>query len=136
MGMPKLIEQRTGEERELLKPIVLIGRAEYCDLCVPDATVSREHARIRRRLTGYYIEDLGSRHGTWLNGVRVRGSAKLRDGDVIAVGAARQDDGQATTSLHVQHTDTVEIGPRPAPGGLDPGGRQDAPAGACFVFRT
>ncbi|MBM4041646.1 MAG: FHA domain-containing protein [Planctomycetes bacterium] len=126
--MPKLIDQRTGEERELLKAIVLIGRAEYCDVCVPVPAVSREHARIRRRLTGYYVEDLGSRHGTWVNGARVRGRAKLCDGDVIAV-AAPEPEGLATTSLHVQHTDTVELPRRP------PAPSQDGAPGACFVFR-
>ena len=132
--MPRLIDRRTGEERELLKPVVLIGRAEYCDICVPEPTVSREHARIHRRLTGCYIEDLGSRHGTRLNGVRLRGRAKLRDGDVIAVAGARPD-GQQTTGLHMCHTDTAEVSRRNQPPPQEPAPPQDAPAGACFVFR-
>ena len=132
--MPKLVDQRTGEERELLKPVVLIGRAQYCDVCVPSPAVSREHARIRRRLTGYYIEDLASRHGTWVNGVRVRGRVKLHDGDVIAVAVA-EPEGLATTSLHVQHTDTVEFARRPPPSGQDAAARPDAAQGSGLVFR-
>ncbi|HUT34653.1 MAG TPA: FHA domain-containing protein [Planctomycetota bacterium] len=132
--MPKLIDERTGEERELIKPVVLIGRAEYCDICVPEPAVSREHARIQRRLTGYYIEDLGSRHGTQVNEVRIRGRVKLCDGDVIAVAAARPEGGP-TTSLHVQHTDTVAVARQAAPAGQAAERGPDAARGACFVFR-
>jgi len=132
--MPKLVDQRTGGELELARPVTLIGRAEYCDLCIPERTVSREHARIRRRLTGHYIEDLGSTHGTRVNGVRIRARVRLSDGDVITIGPARPE-GQGTVTLHLPHVDTtvVERGAAPPP--------QDAPppaepvAGAAFVFR-
>ncbi len=132
--MPKLIDQRTGEERELHKPVTLIGRAEYCDVCVPERTVSREHARIRRRITGYYIEDLGSTHGTRVNGVRIRGRARLNDGDVIAIGPARSE-GQGTTTLQMPHTDTVVATRRASPPPQDTTPAPDAPPGAAFVFR-
>jgi len=132
--MAKLIDQRTGEERELLKPVSLIGRAEYCDICVPERTVSREHARIQRRLTGYYIEDLSSRHGTRLNGVRIHRRAKLRDGDVIAVPATRAE-GQPTTGLRLPHTDTTELPGRGQPPVQEPPPSPDAPLAASFVFR-
>jgi pSer/pThr/pTyr-binding forkhead associated (FHA) protein len=132
--MPKLIDQRTGEERELLKPVTLIGRAEYCDICVPERTVSREHARIQRRLTGYYIEDLGSRHGTRLNDVRIHRRAKLRDGDVITVPATRPE-GQPTTSLRLPHTDTTELSRREQPLAVEDLLGPESTPGASFVFR-
>jgi len=131
--MPRLIDSRTGEQRELLKPVTLIGRAEYCDVCVPERTVSREHARIRRRLTGTYLEDLGSTHGIHVNGVRVRGSVKLRDGDALAIGALPSD--RPTRTVSAPHFDTAvstEESPREAP--AEPA--DAAPArGAAFVFR-
>lgn len=55
----------------------------------PDAKVSRRHARILRRPTGYAIEDLGSTNGTFVNRGRrlIPGSPHpLKDGDEIIVG--------------------------------------------------
>ncbi len=89
--MATLIDQKTGESRKLIRNVTLIGRAEYCDVCIPSPLVSREHARIVRKLTGVTLEDLGSPHGTRLNDVRIRRRAKLRDGDVITVGVARNE---------------------------------------------
>lgn len=132
--MPKLVDQRTGEERELLKPVTLIGRAEYCDICVPQRTVSREHARIRRRLTGYYIEDLGSTHGTRVNDARIPGRAKLQDGDVITI-APSGVEGHPSTSFHLPHTDTAEVSRRTPVPSPETDARQEAPPGVRFVFR-
>lgn len=132
--MPKLVNQATNEERQLVKPVTLIGRAEYCDICVRDRIVSREHARITRRLTGYYIEDLGATHGTRVNNVRIHRRAKLHDGDVITIGLVRGD-GRATVPARPIHTDTT-VNAHDAPpfdfGPLVPDG---ATCGATFVFR-
>lgn len=133
--MPKLVDARTGEERELLKPVTLIGRAEYCDVCVPIRSVSREHARIRRRITGCYIEDLGSTHGTRVNGQRIRGRTKLRDGDCILVGAAPPHE-HPTSSVHRVHTDTVDAPESEEAPDADAGAGPKLPQGAQFVFRT
>jgi hypothetical protein len=86
--MAKLIHGETKQPRELLKAVTLVGRAEYCDVCVPKPMVAREHARIVRRLFGYYVEDLGSATGTRVNNLRVHRRAKLHDGDVITIGMA------------------------------------------------
>jgi pSer/pThr/pTyr-binding forkhead associated (FHA) protein len=52
-----------------------------------DPTVSRKHAAIVRRGTSYFIEDLGSTNGTYVNGVRVQ-SAVLNLGDVVHIGGS------------------------------------------------
>ena len=110
--MAKLIDQSNGSERQLVKSMTLLGRAEYCDVCVRSRIVSREHARILRKLTGYYIEDLGSTHGTRVNGVRIHHRAKLRDGDVITI--ARMKSGAGSSTRHPPHTDTSTL-PRQTP---------------------
>ena len=48
-----------------------VGRDPSAELTVADAGVSRVHVRLERRGPGLLVTDLGSRNGTWLNGVRV-----------------------------------------------------------------
>jgi two-component system, NtrC family, response regulator AtoC len=50
---------------------VVIGRHESCQLSLPDPTLSRYHARFTHGSDGVVVQDLGSRHGTWLDGKRV-----------------------------------------------------------------
>ena len=66
---------------------ILVGRAAGADLRVEDDRVSRLHARVEMRDDGVYVEDLGSRNGTELNGERVE-SHKLRVDDEVTVGPA------------------------------------------------
>ena len=67
---------------------VVIGRSLRAELCLDDDGVSRHHARIRASDGAIVIEDLGSRNGTFVNGVRVAGAVTLEDGDKIHVGRA------------------------------------------------
>src|ERR1035441_1397779 len=62
-----------------------IGRGADCGLLIPHAQVSREHACIERDGSGYLIHDRSSRHGTFVNGVRIT-SAPLHAGDSIRLG--------------------------------------------------
>ncbi len=66
-----------------------IGRGEGCDLQLPwDAEVSRVHARLDRVGPDWTLLDDGlSRNGTFVNGHRLSGRKRLRDGDTILVGA-------------------------------------------------
>jgi putative peptide zinc metalloprotease protein len=62
-----------------------IGRAPGATLVLGDPSVSRLHARIS---AGGELEDAGSSHGTWLDGVRVTGPSPLHDGALIRLGDA------------------------------------------------
>ena len=62
-----------------------IGRAPGASLVLADPSVSRVHARISADAV---LEDAGSSHGTWLDGVRVTGPSPLRDGAKIRLGDA------------------------------------------------
>lgn len=65
----------------------LLGRDIKANLRVSDTTVSRQHARIAEDPNGrYYIEDLGSQNGTWVNGIPVMKTAELKVGDKVRVG--------------------------------------------------
>jgi HD-GYP domain-containing protein (c-di-GMP phosphodiesterase class II) len=89
-----------GSEKPFVFPIhdeVVIGRdpqdslASDRFLCIPEHTVSRRHARIRRRDGTYCIEDLHSFNGTFVLGKRLMpgGWQPLRDGDELSVASAQ-----------------------------------------------
>jgi hypothetical protein len=69
----------TGDE-------VILGREEGIDISIRDPEVSRQHARISWQAGNYYIEDLGSTNGTFLNGAPVTGQQLLRSSDTIGMG--------------------------------------------------
>jgi len=95
-----------------------IGRSSACDTLLPDASVSRNHASLWFDAGQWLIEDGGSRHGTFVNGVRLEPSAPapLRHGDRLALGpwifAVVLDDGGSrslrTTALRDVGTQRVE----------------------------
>lgn len=64
-----------------------IGRDTGCDMVLPDPTVSRWHAGLRREPGGWLLDDLGSTNGTLVNGWRVRAWVPVRDGDLVSFGA-------------------------------------------------
>lgn len=131
--MAKLVNSTTGSERRLVKRVTLIGRAEYCDVCVREDIVSREHARIVRRVTGHYIEDLGSTHGTRVNNVRIHRRVKLQDRDVITVAMIRERG--PGTSPRPPHVDTAMPRPRTPPPDAETSTHGQVRVGASFVFR-
>jgi hypothetical protein len=65
---------------------VVIGRENANDLTLKDPAVSRKHARITYQGGRYYIEDLGSTNGTFLNDQPVRVQSPIDHGDVIRLG--------------------------------------------------
>ena len=64
----------------------VIGRAMGCDLRLEDTYVSQEHARIFAKNGSWYVEDLGSTNGTFVNEQRLAAPAMLTSGDRIRVG--------------------------------------------------
>ncbi|MDR2115278.1 MAG: SpoIIE family protein phosphatase [Planctomycetaceae bacterium] len=60
-----------------------IGRYADCDICLDHNGVSREHALIIREKNGYYVEDLKSRNGTFINDKQVTGKVRLQDNDLL-----------------------------------------------------
>jgi pSer/pThr/pTyr-binding forkhead associated (FHA) protein len=62
-----------------------VGRDINNEICLDDITVSRSHALIAKRNGQYFIKDLGSLNGTYLNAISVRDTA-IASGDEIQIG--------------------------------------------------
>jgi pSer/pThr/pTyr-binding forkhead associated (FHA) protein len=76
---------RAGESFTVDQDRMSVGRTPDAAIFLDDVTVSRNHALLVRRQDGYYIDDLGSLNGTYVNRRRIE-SHKLNDGDEIQVG--------------------------------------------------
>jgi len=67
---------------------VTLGRAIGCEIWIDDPKLSRTHCHIERVGHQWFIEDLGSTNGTWIQGRRVKREA-LGDGTSFEAGDAR-----------------------------------------------
>ncbi len=98
--MPRL-HQYLGRKREAVHDLdhgdVIVGRAAPARIRIPDPLVSRRHARLFRRDDGWWIEDLGTRNGLYVDGRKVE-RAPLKEGARIVVGRHflfyREDDAE------------------------------------------
>lgn len=76
---------RVGESFPLEADRHSIGRRPDSDVFLDDVTVSRDHALVVRRGDAWYLDDLGSLNGTYVNRKRID-SQRLDDGDELQVG--------------------------------------------------
>jgi FHA domain len=76
---------RVGESFPLSGERMTIGRRPDSDVFLDDVTVSRDHALLVRRGSDFYLDDLGSLNGTYVNRHRIE-SHRLEDGDELQVG--------------------------------------------------
>lgn len=67
------------------RELVTVGRHPSSDIFLDDITVSRRHVEFRREADRFWIYDVGSLNGTYVNGVRVERQA-LSTGDELQIG--------------------------------------------------
>lgn len=95
-----LVTTPQGEKLVELTARTTLGRHPGNSLQLLDKIVSKEHCVIDRRDDGYYLTDLGSLNGTFLNGNRMTGEHRFRDGDEVTLGSIRlrfDDDSEGTS---------------------------------------
>ena len=63
----------------------VLGRHPACDVVLESASVSRQHARILNVDGSFYLEDLHSRNGTFLNGRQVQQRQLLNENDEVGI---------------------------------------------------
>lgn len=78
----------------------IIGRSQRAAIKLIDDGVSRAHARLRTEGGKLFLEDLGSRNGTFINGRRLERTVPLVDGDKIQIGR--------TSVLRVSYQDSLD----------------------------
>lgn len=78
---------QAGQRYELKGDKWILGRHPDCNIVIEVGAVSRNHCQVLREGSAYFVEDLGSRNGTFLNDdvEKVAGKRQLRAGDVIRV---------------------------------------------------
>ncbi|GAB4400712.1 MAG: hypothetical protein OHK0053_22610 [Microscillaceae bacterium] len=84
----KVVAGSFNQAFRLNKPTITIGRAANNDIAIPEQTVSSKHATITVQNGSFFINDLGSTNGTFVNGSRID-SKILKSGDLIKFGAAQ-----------------------------------------------
>lgn len=83
-----LLYQLEDETRSLrfAKAEVTVGRDPSCDFSVQDKTVSAQHARLSYRQGQWWVEDLQSTNGTYLNDEPVSSPLVVTSGDQVRCG--------------------------------------------------
>jgi phosphoserine phosphatase RsbU/P len=74
-----------GKIHRIDREETIIGRLPYCDVSIPERNVSRQHARVVRTRGQYYLEDMNSTNGTYLNNRRLLTRTRLKDSDIVRV---------------------------------------------------
>lgn len=89
----------------------LLGRDKSVEIQIEDANVSRQHAQITREGDKMYIQDLGSRNGTFVNDENIGGERKLLEKeDMIKLGGTilkYLPAGQLETLYHINLTNAA-----------------------------
>ena len=79
-GAGQLVQVRQG--------VMVIGRASVADLRLQHPSISRRHAQLTRRGDKFYVKDLASQNGTFVNKARVDAEVEIGTGDTVALGSA------------------------------------------------
>ena len=93
---------------------LVVGRMPDCDIVLDAESISRRHACVFQGDDGFYLDDLNSRNGTFLNGQRVRAATKLQHGDKIRLfevmlAFAQQDAALQTAAVRPSPDETAAI---------------------------
>jgi hypothetical protein len=86
-GLVVIAPPEAAGRRYALDEELTLGRAPGCRITLDDTFVSQLHARVFEQAGTWFVEDLGSTNGTFLNRDKVAGPAAMRPGDRLRVGS-------------------------------------------------
>ncbi len=123
LGSYKIAASRILEEKKLAQgegefervPLqgnrIVLGRDPSSGYPLDNPMVSWNHAALERTADGFFVEDLGSRNGTYVDGVRITGKTPIRPGQEIGLGSFRfqlLEDGSLAKREYVGNV-TIEV---------------------------
>ena len=86
-GRPKRFWlEHDGQNVELRRGTLVVGRSSSCHLVLEDSMVSRRHAELIVAEDAVTVRDLGSVNGLYVNAHRVEGSKRMKEGDTLQIG--------------------------------------------------
>ena len=89
---PRLILKGAGDPAEFpLGDENVLGRSTQATVRLADREVSRKHSQIDRVGQDFVLRDLGSSNGTFVNGTRIFGPTRLKDGDEVVIGTSKME---------------------------------------------
>jgi predicted component of type VI protein secretion system len=90
LGITFYVRIEAGNEsiRHFTQPEVVLGRDANCDLSVMDEALSSHHARVNYHHGQWWLEDLNSTNGTYLNHELVLSPLVITSGDLLRLGQA------------------------------------------------
>jgi adenylate cyclase len=117
--MSAVMRDAISGEVHPLGDISLIGRGDTATIRLADASVSRQHAAVRYEASKFWVVDLGSANGTFVNGAALNAARVLHPGDRLQVGKAVlvfEDTGSASMKTEVlsDRTQISRLPPEPA----------------------
>jgi phosphoserine phosphatase RsbU/P len=107
------IGPQQGRRYDLNVPKTIMGRHPDCQIVVEVGAVSRQHCAITEDNGDYFLEDLKSRNGTFVNGEQLQARKRLYDGDVIRVCEVE------FTFFGRPRPASAQLGTQPATGSID-----------------
>lgn len=87
---PVLEDLRSARKYPVPTYPLFIGREKHSSICIPFPSISRKHAKIFEREGKFYIQDMGSINGTFVNEKRILDPIELKEGDRIKVGITKK----------------------------------------------
>ena len=132
--MARLILVTAEGQRAIdLRPTNSIGRHPSNTIQLLDRIVSKEHCVVEQRADGFWLRDLGSLNGTYINAERVNGEQPLKHRDEIVMGSTRAwyDDGRGLSAndlpAYQPPAEVPQPQPQPPPSPMQPGTSPQGP---------
>ena len=126
-----------GVRWDVRDAVITIGRDQGQRICLPDESVSRQHAQIVRQRAGYFVADLASSNGTFLDDVPLEAPGLLTPGALLRVGTVelRCEAAATQTTLAWQRDDPSVIA-EGEPGAVLAPMREREPDGLLLLQRA
>lgn len=100
-----------GQLSPVKQGVLIVGRSSSATVRLQHPSISRRHAQVTRRGERFFVKDLGSQNGTYVNQVRIDREAEIFAGDELVIGTSQL---RLRGPAGAQTSSTVTRSPRPS----------------------